>query len=87
MAQTRTTSVTLRFIMSRRKFMLGVQDLRAGRDFHADYDSWPEDQWPYEQGRLWAAVAPRNMPVKINGKVNPKAMDVYVRHRRDIQGR
>jgi hypothetical protein len=85
MAQTRTTSV-FSWIMSRRKFMLGVEDLRAGRDFHPDYDSWSEDQWSYEQGRLWAAVAPRDMPVKIHGKVNPKAVDVYRRHLRDITG-
>jgi hypothetical protein len=84
MAQAQTTSVSLSWIMSRRKFMLGVEDRRAGRDFHRDYDSWPEDQWPYEQGRLWAAVAPRDMPVKIKGKVNPKAVDVYSRHLRDI---
>jgi hypothetical protein len=85
MAQVRTTSVSLSWIMSRRKFMLGVEDLRAGRDFHPDYDSWANDQWPYEQGRLWAAIAPQNMPVKIHGKVNPKAVELYWRHRHDIK--
>lgn len=85
MAQTRIGSATFTWIMSRRKFLLGVEDLRAGRDFHPDYDLWDGgDQWPYEQGRLWAAVAPRDMPVKIHGKINPEAGGVYWRHRRDI---
>jgi hypothetical protein len=85
MAQVRTTSVSLNWIMSRRAFIRGVEDLRAGRDFCADYDSRPDDQWPYEQGRLWAAIAPQNMPVKIRGKVNPKAVELYWRHRHDIK--
>jgi hypothetical protein len=45
MAQTPTRPVTLNWIMSRRKFMLGVEDLRAGRNFHPNYESWPDDQW------------------------------------------
>jgi hypothetical protein len=85
MAQARTTLVTLNWIMTRRKFLLGVADYRAGLGFHPDYEHWPADQWPYEQGRLWAALAPKNMPVKINGKVNPKAAEVYRRHRHDIR--
>jgi hypothetical protein len=86
MAQAQTTSVTLNWLMSRRKFMLGVEDLRAGRNFHSDYDSWWDgDQYHYEEGRLWAAVAPLDMPVKIGGKINLKAVEVFRRHRHDIR--
>jgi hypothetical protein len=82
MAQVPTTLVTPSWIMSRRTFMQGVDDLRAGREFPSDYDSWrnhKDAQWCYERGRLWAAVAPRGMPVKIKGKLNPKAIEVYMR--------
>ena len=86
MAQTQVGVAPFAWIMRQRKFMLGVEDLRAGRDFHPDYDLWHGgDQWPYEQGRLWAALAPRGMPVKINGRVNPKAVMVYRRHVSDIE--
>jgi hypothetical protein len=31
-------------------------------------------QWDYERGRLFAHIAPLNMPLKIGGKLNPKAI-------------
>ena len=81
--QVPTVPVTISWIMSRRMFVIGVEDLRAGRGFCPDH-KMVDDQWHYERGRLWAVVAPRDMPVKIRGKVNPKAIEVFRQHLRDI---
>jgi hypothetical protein len=87
MTQAQTKRSTFGYVMSRPQFLLGVEDARAGRDFHKAYDSWqPEDQYPYEQGRLWAQEAPRDLPVKIRGgKVNPKAAALYKRQLLDLR--
>jgi hypothetical protein len=84
--QVPTQSATLKWIMSSRKFLLGVEDVRAGRGYHPDYDCWPDvdDQWNYERGRMWGALAPRDVPVKFGSKVNPKAIRLFVRYRNDI---
>jgi hypothetical protein len=35
-----TRAVTIEWIMAQPHFMLGVADVRAGRDYPRDYDSW-----------------------------------------------
>ena len=62
--------------MRGRSFAAGVEDARAGRGaFRADYDKWDvNDQWDYERGRAWALLAPRDVPLKRNGKLNEKAV-------------
>jgi hypothetical protein len=69
------TRVTIHWIVSRPTFELGLADRRGGRGFHQDFDRWATDlQWSYERGRLLAVVAPKKLPLKINGKINPRIM-------------
>jgi hypothetical protein len=72
--------------MSSLKFALGVADVRAGRSFPANYDDWGkgDDVWGYERGRMWARLTPRNVPLKVNGRVTEEAIRWYRRHVRDI---
>jgi hypothetical protein len=80
--QVPTSPASLHKIMRDSAFALGVQDYRAGlplRDLHrkcnlSSYDI--DQQWNYERGRAWAVVAPRTMPVRINGKLNPAAVKI-----------
>jgi hypothetical protein len=72
-----TRLVTRQEIMSDPKFALGVADARARRGYPADYDAWEDDRWAYERGRQWAQIAPRSLPLKINGKLNPQALLCY----------
>jgi hypothetical protein len=77
-----TFRASFRWIMTSRKFGLGVDDVRAGRPFPLDYDLWcnSDDQWNYERGRQWATLTPHDVPVKINGKVNPEALEWFKRY-------
>ena len=61
--------------MESKEFALGVADVRAGRDYHPDYEIWAKDNrsWNYERGRHWACVAPRNLALKRNGSVTAEA--------------
>jgi hypothetical protein len=74
-----TRSVTRQEIMSDSKFALGVADVRANRGYPIDYDTWEDtnDRWAYERGRQWAQIAPRSLPLKIHGKLNPQALLRY----------
>jgi hypothetical protein len=67
-ADTRLT--TTRAIMRDPAFAAGVSDVRNGVPF--DYNHL--NSWEYELGRLWAYLAPTTMPLKIKGKLNPKAI-------------
>ena len=61
--------------MSQPEFALGVSDARAGLPHHPAFEKWDTDgQWNYERGRQWATLTPRDVPVKVNGKVNPEAL-------------
>ena len=35
-------------------------------------------QWAYEKGRQFATIAPRSMPLRINGKLNLDALRLLV---------
>jgi len=73
--QVPTELVTVEKIMSAPEFALGVADYRAGRP-PRESTRWNGNQsWDYERGRAWAAVAPRSVQVKINGRLNPRALD------------
>jgi hypothetical protein len=67
-----TIAVTAAWIMSRSAFRRGVEDRRAGRPM--TYRGNDELDWEYERGRLWASLAPVDMPLRIGGKLNPKAL-------------
>ena len=62
-AQISTILVSDRWIMAQPAFRLGVNDVRAGRPIHPDYDLWDTNgQWNYERGRCFAKLAPRHLP-------------------------
>lgn len=70
-------------------FAAGVNDGRAGQS--PRYEDYSFDQsegdaaasakinghWNYERGRQWASIAPLSMPLRIEGKLNPKAVALY----------
>jgi hypothetical protein len=55
--------------MSSPDFEMGLSDVRRGIPF-----DWRNDEWSYERGRLFGHFAPLNMPLRIGGKINPKAV-------------
>lgn len=69
--------LTIPTIMRRAKFKAGVEDVRGGMP--GRFDKFADDPfWAYERGRQFATVAPRSMAIKIGGKLNPKAVALYV---------
>jgi hypothetical protein len=73
-----TQPTSIHWIMSQPTFTLGAADARAGRRYHADYDLWNiNGQWNYERGRQWASLAPRNVPLKRNGRVTREALKYF----------
>jgi hypothetical protein len=80
-----TQPVSVQTVMRCRAFAAGAKDARAGLAFRSDYDRWQvNDQWNYERGRAWATLAPRNVLLKRNGKLNPLAVRWFVRAGRGI---
>jgi hypothetical protein len=56
-------------------FIIGLNDIRAGRPFNADL---VDVYWAYERGRLFGAIAPLSMPLFIMDKhLNPKAVALF----------
>ena len=77
-AQISTILVSDRWIMAQPTFRLGVNDVRAGRPIHPDYDLWDTNgQWNYERGRCFAKLASRHLPLRINGQLNPEALRFF----------
>jgi hypothetical protein len=78
--------VTTESIMRTATFACGVADKRSGQPPRYDdfmFDQEAGDQmakatinahWHYERGRQWASLAPLDMPLKVDGKLNPKAI-------------
>jgi hypothetical protein len=77
--QVPTRSVSTEWVMTRAAFRAGVEDVRAGRTPRFDYFAGLSfnEGWNYERGRFFAILAPISMPLKISGKVNPKAVCLY----------
>jgi hypothetical protein len=72
--QVATFPTTIEAIMNTREFVLGVIDARAGRGHRGDYATWKtNEQWNYERGRAWAALAPRSVVLKRNGEITAEA--------------
>ena len=72
--QVKTGPFTVKSIMGTDEFERGFGDARKGRPF--DWRIGGDDidaAWDYERGRLLAHLAPLDMPLWINGKLNPKA--------------
>ena len=58
-------------IMRHPNFERGLNDVRSGRPFDwRIYDRY----LAYERGRLFGLIAPLTMPLRIDGKLNPKAI-------------
>jgi hypothetical protein len=75
MGQVPTSGTTIEEVMSSPYFALGVADQRAGRGHRSAFATWGiDDQWNYERGRAWAVLAPRSVALKLDGKLNPKAL-------------
>jgi hypothetical protein len=55
--------------MSHPGFELGLYEVRNGKPFDTRIDFWE-----YERGRLFGCIAPTDLPLKINGRLNPKAV-------------
>jgi hypothetical protein len=62
-----TSQTTVPEIMRSRAFQQGVADARASRPPRFDL---PNDaDWDYERGRLFATIAPAEMPIMKNGRL------------------
>jgi hypothetical protein len=72
MEQVPTHPVTTKSIMSSPDFEIGLTDVRRGIPF-----DWRNGAWEYERGRLFAHIAPLNMPLRIGGQLNPKAIALW----------
>jgi hypothetical protein len=67
--QVPTTRTTIAMIMGSREFARGFDDARKGVPF-----DWRNGDWNYERGRLFAHIAPLDMPLRIAGHLDPKAV-------------
>jgi hypothetical protein len=54
-------------------FANGLDDIREGRPFAAHIC---DEFWAYERGRLFGAIAPKSMPLFIDGRLNPMAVNL-----------
>ena len=73
MKQVRTSRTSTLAIMRRPAFDCGFEEVRAGLPARYD-DHDDDDYWAYERGRMFGYIAPLSMPLRINGKINPKAL-------------
>jgi hypothetical protein len=74
--QVRTVPVAIATIMRSAGFLQGVEDRRLGRA--PKYDLHAEDRlWAYERGRLFASIAPIDLPILVKGKLNPAAATMF----------
>jgi hypothetical protein len=67
--QANTVGITIHQIVASREFARGVDEVRKGLPFNPN-----NDDWNYERGRCFGFVAPPDMPLRIGGKINPKAL-------------
>jgi hypothetical protein len=68
------TTTTIEAVMRSAAFKRGVADKRANRPLP---EQPPDDDWDYERGRLWASIAPRTMPVTLNGRLHKPAVALF----------
>jgi hypothetical protein len=67
--QARTHAVTTRSIVASKQFTRGFEEVRRGEPFNPD-----NNNWDYERGRCFGFIAPLDMPLRIRGALNPKAL-------------
>jgi hypothetical protein len=66
--------VSTEWIMRSTSFERGFDDARKGIPFDRRIGDNTDAQWNCERGRLLAHIAPLNMPLRIGGKLNAKAV-------------
>jgi hypothetical protein len=72
MTQALTRGVSISRFMRSAEFRRGVAEVRTGQP--PDFD---RGSLGYEAGRQFGVVAPRTMPIFLNGELNPKAAALY----------
>jgi hypothetical protein len=82
--QVPTRRVTIAWIMSSPEFKRGLDDARKGIAFDwrvsgsgCDGADGADGAWNYERGRLFAFIAPLDMPLRTGGRINPGAVALY----------
>lgn len=62
--------------MASPEFKRGLDDVRKGVsfDWRVGGRNGANGAWDYERGRLFGHIAPLDMPLRIGGKLNPKAV-------------
>jgi hypothetical protein len=69
--QADTRRVSTRSIVASKEFARGVEEVRKGLPFNPD-----NGDWDYERGRAFGFIAPLDMPLRIRGALNPKALNL-----------
>jgi hypothetical protein len=72
--QVPTRPVTTRSIVASKQFARGVEEVRKGLPFNPPDNDNDDDSWNYERGRCFGFIAPLDMPLRIHGALNPKAL-------------
>jgi hypothetical protein len=67
--QASSHTVSIRSIVASGEFARGVEEVRGNIPFDA-----ANDDWDYERGRCFGFIAPLDMPLRIDGRLNPKAL-------------
>jgi hypothetical protein len=67
--QASTRRVSTHSIVASREFARGLDEVRKGLPFNPD-----NGDWSYERGRCFGFIAPLDMPLRIGGRLNPKAV-------------
>jgi hypothetical protein len=67
--QAHTFLVTLHSIVASKAFARGLDEVRRGLPFDPDVDDWD-----YERGRHFGRIAPVDMPLWIDRRLNPRAL-------------
>jgi hypothetical protein len=72
-----TYRTTTAAIMSLPAFKRGFEDARAGIPFDWRVGADDGSAWGYERGRLFAHIAPLDMPLWVGGKLNLRALILF----------
>jgi hypothetical protein len=68
-------------IMRTKAFRHGVNDVRRGKP--PRFDTF-DDDWEYERGRQFAVLAPHCLEIVLGERLNPKAVQFFKSHQKDI---
>lgn len=67
--QADTIPIATEAVMSDPLFARGLTEIRGGKPFDPTCNDWN-----YERGRMFGSVAPLDMPLRIKGKLNRRAV-------------